>query len=40
MFDAVDHNILLKKSEINGVVGKKLKRFKNYLNDRKQKIYY
>ena len=40
MLDAVDHNILLKKSEINGAgVGKKLKWFKNYLNNRKQKIY-
>ena len=36
--DFVDHNILLKKLEINGIVGKNLKWFKNYLNNRKQYI--
>ena len=37
-FDTVDHNILLKKLEINRIVGKNLKWFKNYLNNRKQYI--
>ena len=37
-FDTVDHNILLKKLEINGIFGKNLKWFKNYLNNRKQYI--
>ena len=36
--DFVDHKILLKKLEINGIVGKNLKWFKNYLNNRKQYI--
>ena len=30
-FDTVDHNILLKKLEINETVGKNLQWFKNYL---------
>ena len=34
----VDHNTLLKKLEINGIVGKNLQWFKNYLNNRKQYI--
>ena len=37
-FDTVDHNILHKKLEINGTVGKNLQWFKNYLNNRKQYI--
>ena len=37
-FDTVDHNILLKEIEINGIVGKNLKWFKNYLNNRNQYI--
>ena len=37
-FDTVDHNMLLKKLETNGIVGKNLKWFKNYLNNRKQYI--
>ena len=37
-FDTVNHNILLKKLEINGIVGKNLKWFKNYLNNRRQSI--
>ena len=36
--DTVDHNVLLKKSEINEIVGKNLKCFKNYLNNRKQYV--
>ena len=32
------NNILLEKSEINGIVGKNLQWFKNYLNNRKQCI--
>ena len=37
-FDTVDHNILIKKLEINGIAGKNLKWFKNYLNNREQYI--
>ena len=37
-FDTVDHNILNKKFEINGTVGKTLQWLKNYLNNRKQYI--
>ena len=37
-FDKVDHNILLKKLEINGTVGKNLQWLKKYLNNRKQYI--
>ena len=32
------YNKLLKKSEINGIVGKNLQCYKNYLNNRKQYI--
>ena len=35
-FDTVDHKILLKKLDINGIVEKNLKWFKNYLNNIKQ----
>ena len=34
-FDTADHNILLKKLEVYGTVGKNQKWFKNYSNDRK-----
>ena len=37
-FDIADNNILLKKLEINAIVGKNLKWFKNYLNKRKQYV--
>ena len=35
-FDTVDHKILLKKLDVNGIVEKNLKWFKNYLNNIKQ----
>ena len=38
MFDTADHNILLKKLEINRIVGKDLKWFRSYLNNNKQYI--
>ena len=38
-FDTVGPNVLLKKSEINGIFGKSLKWLKNYLNRRKQYIH-
>ena len=34
-YESLDHNILLKKLEINRIVGETLKWFKNYLNNRK-----
>ena len=37
-FGTVDHNILIKKLKITGIVGNNLKWFKNYLNNRKQYI--
>ena len=38
LFNTVDPKILLKKLEINAVVGKNLKKLKNYLNNTKQYI--
>ena len=37
-FDTVDHNILIKKLKITGIVGNNLKWFKNYFDNRKQYI--
>ena len=37
-FHTVDHNVLLKKLEVNGILGKNLNQFKIYLNNRKQYI--
>ena len=37
-FDTVDHTILLKKLEINGITGAKLAWFTSYLTNRKQCI--
>ena len=39
-FDTVDHTILLKKLEINGITGANLAWFRNYITNRKQYIVY
>ena len=39
-FDAVDYNIQTEKLQLYGIIGHKLRRFENYLSNRKQFIGY